>query len=187
VETLLQAEEISPDAKLIAFHPFSLWRYKAWGLEKHAAIMDWIADKYNASVIITGTAAQHGSADLIVQQCKSKAVNLAGKTPLGLMPALLKRCAVSIGVDTAGGHIAAAVGTPTITIFGPGNFYQWAPLADHGKIIHKHWDCVPCKQMGCDGNEFSRCLDELSVAEVKSEIEEFLDGIFAPHPHHPGG
>jgi heptosyltransferase-3 len=186
-EKLLQSEKISPDARLIAFHPFSLWDYKAWGLEKHAAIMDWIADKYDASVIITGTAAQQGSADLIVQQCKSKVVNLAGKTPLGLMPALLKRCAVSIGVDTAGGHIAAAVGTPTITIFGPGNFHQWAPLADHGKIVHKHWDCVPCKQMGCDGNEISRCLDELSVAEVKSDIEEFLDGIFCSLPHHPGG
>jgi heptosyltransferase-3 len=176
---LFQTNGIEPAGGLIAYHPFSLWDYKSWAEEKHARIIDWMVRRFKVSVIITGTAAQHDSAEAIANRCRKDVHNIAGKTPLALLPAILERCDVSMGVDTAGGHIAAAVGTPTITLFGPGNFFQWAPMARHGKIVHKHWDCVPCKQMGCDGNRKSRCLDELTVSEVKSDIEDFLSNIFS--------
>jgi heptosyltransferase-3 len=175
---LFRQEGISTTGGLAAYHPFSLWEYKGWALEKHAEIIDWMVQRFDATVIITGTADQHGSAQAIMQHCKTNVFNLAGKTPLKLMPAILQRCDLSMGVDTAGGHIAAAVGTSTITIFGPGNFPQWAPLAEHGKIVHKGYDCVPCKLMGCDGSGKSRCLEELTVAEVKADIEDFLDQVF---------
>jgi heptosyltransferase-3 len=180
---LFHTHRIEPVGGLIAYHPFSLWDYKSWAEEKHARIIDWIVHRFKASVIITGTAAQHESAEAIVTRCRKDVHNLAGKTPLALLPAILQRCDVSMGVDTAGGHIAAAVGTPTITLFGPGNFFQWAPMAERGTIVHKHWDCVPCKQMGCDGNRKSRCLDELTVSEVKADIEDFMTDIFSSKRH----
>jgi heptosyltransferase-3 len=184
-DALFDAEGIPSAGKVIAFHPFSLWEYKNWALENHAVIMDWVAERFEASVVIAGTADQRDRAEWIVQRCNSKVFNLAGKTPLALLPAILRRCAASIGVDTAGGHIAAAVGTPTVTVFGPGNFHQWAPMGIHSKVVHKRWECVPCGRMGCDGNRKSRCLDELTASEVKSEIEDFLNDILSPISRQP--
>lgn len=178
VAKLFQQEGIAPSAGLIAYHPFSLWDYKGWAQEKHAEIIDWMAQRFDATVIISGTAAQYKSAQAISNRCRKHVYNITGKTPLALLPAILKQCDVSMGVDTAGGHIAAAVGTATITIFGPGNFAQWAPMAEHGKIVHKGYDCVPCKLMGCNGSGKSQCLEELTVAEVKADIEDFLDKVF---------
>ena len=176
-EALFDAEGIPSAGKVIALHPFSLWEYKNWALENHAVLMDWIVDRFDASVIIAGTADQRDRAEWIVQRCKNKVFNLAGKTSLALVPAILRRCAASIGVDTAGGHIAAAVGTPTVTLFGPGNFHQWAPMGAHSKVVHKRWECVPCGRMGCEDSRKSRCLDELTPTEVKAEIEDFLNDI----------
>jgi ADP-heptose:LPS heptosyltransferase len=135
--------------------------------------------RYNGSVLLTGTKAQFEQAEIILKQNKRNVYNLTGKTSLILFPALLQRCDISMGVDTAGGHIAAAVGTPTVTIFGPGNFAKWAPYGSRSKIVHKGWDCIPCNKMGCNGSGKSRCLNELSVSEVKADIEDFLNDALA--------
>ena len=162
---------------IIAYHAFSLWEYKGWDLAKHAEIIQWLVHRYNGSVLLTGTNAQFEQAEIILKHNRKDVYNLAGKTSLNLLPALLQRCHLSMGVDTAGGHIAAAVGTPTVTIFGPGNFAKWAPCGSRSKIVHKGWDCIPCNKMGCNGSGKSRCLIELSVSEVKADLEDFLDDV----------
>jgi heptosyltransferase-3 len=89
---------------------------------------------------------------------------------MGLLPAVLKACALFIGVDSAGMHIAAAVGTPTVSIFGPSAPASWAPRGPEHLVVHRNLSCVPCRQKGCDGKEQSRCLDDLTVAEVMSAV-----------------
>jgi ADP-heptose:LPS heptosyltransferase len=179
---LLDDIGVPGDRPLVAYHAFSKWEYKGWALAKHTALIKWMMDRFNAVVVITGAQEQRQQADLIIKNSNSAIFNLAGKTSLELMAAVLKRCRLSIGVDTAGGHIAAAVDTPAVTLFGPGNFRQWAPYGDKGKIVYKELDCVPCKKMGCQGSGVSKCMDELTVGEVINEIEPFVANVFESGP-----
>ena len=108
------------------------------------------------------------------------AYNLAGKTSLGELPAVLKKSSLLIGIDSAAVHIAAAVGIPTITIFGPSSPVSWAPRGKKHRIIQKDMPCVPCRQKGCNNSEVSRCLNELEPEEVIPLVEKQLNEIVTP-------
>ncbi|MBW2561632.1 MAG: lipopolysaccharide heptosyltransferase, partial [Deltaproteobacteria bacterium] len=108
--------------------------------------------------------------------------SLAGRTTLGELAGLLGLGCLHIGVDSAAPHIAAAVGTPTITIYGPSDWLDWAPQGAMHDIIIPDRDCAPCHQKGCDGSGTSKCLEELTVEKVQKEIQESLDrGIIRKH------
>jgi len=81
-------------------------------------------------VIITGSASERKRADELAAKSHSPIYNLAGKTTLREMAALMQMSRLHIGVDSAAPHIAAAVGTPTITIYGPSDWRDWAPTGD---------------------------------------------------------
>lgn len=170
-EDLLKEEQVEPGSMLIAVQPFSLWRYKEWGQEKYISLINWLIEKQNATVLVTGSVPERQRAEEIVRNCDKRCYNLAGKTSIAMYAALLKKCHLFIGVDSAGLHIAAAVGTPTVSIFGPSSPISWAPRGAHHFVVQKEFDCVPCRQKGCAGSEKSRCISELTVDEVVQKIE----------------
>jgi heptosyltransferase-3 len=96
---------------------------------------------------------------------------------LGELPGVLSLSFLHIGVDSAAPHIAAAVGTPTITIYGPSDWYDWAPIGDIHKIIFPDLECVPCHKKGCQDEGWSRCLEELKVEQVQAVIRQTLDQV----------
>lgn len=174
LEARLAEETVDAARLLVAVQPFSLWQYKEWGKEKHIALIRWLIEERNVAVLVTGSAAEQARAEEIVRNCGRSCYNFAGKTDIGLYAALLKRCRLFIGVDSAGLHIAAAVGTPTVGIFGPSSPGSWAPRGARHLVIQKEFDCVPCRQKGCKDSGKSRCLDELTVNEVVRKIEKLV-------------
>ncbi len=88
---------------------------------------------------------------------------------------MLSLSRLHIGVDSAAPHIAAATGVPTITIYGPSSWFDWAPVGKDHRVILPEMDCVPCHKKGCDGSGHSRCLDELTPEQVIPVIREALD------------
>jgi len=106
--------------------------------------------------------------------CQTKPVNLAGKTTLKQLAALSRRSKFFIGVDTAPMHIAAAVGTPVIALFGPSGEFNWGPWGDGHVVLKKEWECRPCGEDGCEGSKKSRCLEEISEEEVLEAAFQFL-------------
>ncbi|MBV5330494.1 MAG: glycosyltransferase family 9 protein [Chlorobium sp.] len=161
---------------IVAVQPFSLWQYKELGMEKYVTLIRWLIMKYRATVLITGGSAEYTKAEQIKRHCNDGCYNLAGQTSLALYAALLQRCSLFIGVDSAGLHIAAAVGTPTVSIFGPSSPISWAPQGKSHKVVCKDFSCIPCRQKGCYGSGKSRCLDELTVEEIQSKVATQLDG-----------
>lgn len=172
--SLLQSENVPLDKPVVALQPFSLWQYKEWGEDKYVALIRNIINKYDVSVIITGSPEERERAAAIVNKCGPGVFNLAGKTSLALLAAVLKHCGLFVGVDSAGVHIAAAVGTPTVSIFGPSSPKSWAPRGPEHIVVQKNFSCLPCRQKGCEGKEYSRCLDELSLDEVLPSIHKQL-------------
>lgn len=172
--SLLGKEDVPLEKPLIAFHPFSLWSYKEWGINKGVGLIDYLVMKHGFSVVVTGSLAEQPRADQLVSRCKTRVFNLAGKTSIGELPAVLELCKLFLGVDTAALHIAAAVGVPTVGIFGPSSPTSWAPRGPQHVVVAKNMECVPCRQKGCQNNEISLCLEELTLEEVKEKVDEHI-------------
>jgi len=177
---ILRKEKVTFDRQIIALHPFSRWRYKEWPIRNYIKLINYIGSKYRVTILITGSVDERNRASKIAKGSKIDVHNLAGKTSLGELAAILKRCSLLIGIDSASMHIAAAVCTPTVTIFGPSSPVNWAPQGKHHSIIYKDLPCVPCRQKGCNNSEVSRCLDELGVEEVIPIVENKVLEIKTP-------
>jgi len=174
---LLARYGVDLNKQLIAVHPFALWRYKEWPLQKTVELVQRLTGCTDRTLLILGAPFERERAETIVDQCNGRAVNLAGETTLSVLAAVVKKCALLIGMDSALGHISAAVSTPCVTIFGPGNPGIWAPLGDHNKIVYKNLPCIHCGQKGCGGQSRSLCLEQLEVEEVLSAVEKQIDSI----------
>ncbi|MBW2596644.1 MAG: glycosyltransferase family 9 protein [Deltaproteobacteria bacterium] len=163
------------DNRIITLNPFSRWRYKEYGYDKWVEIIDWLWEEYEIATIIIGAIEEKEQSEYMVQRCCGRVFNLTGKTTLGELAGVLNHSCLHLGVDSAAPHIAAAVGTPTITIYGPSDWRDWAPQGDIHRVIIPDRDCAPCQQKGCDGSGISKCLQELKVDKLKKIIRESLN------------
>ena len=112
------------------------------------------------------------------QGLKGKVINLAGKTSISQLTSILKRCALFISNDSGLVHIASAIGTPVISIFGrsqPGlSPKRWGPLGKRDRYLHKEVGCIQCLAHNCQ-KEFA-CLKAISVEDVLKVAEDILSG-----------
>jgi len=175
VQEILIDEKIDKLKNWITINPFSRWQYKEWNDQKWIEIINWLWQDYAIPVIITGSPEEKPRAETLIRQCNAQAFNFAGKTTLEELAGVLCLSCLHIGVDSAAPHIAAATGTPTITIYGPSSWKDWAPVGKDHRVILPDMDCVPCRQKGCDNKGQSRCLDELDTDHVKHVIREAID------------
>ncbi|MBW1689276.1 MAG: lipopolysaccharide heptosyltransferase II [Deltaproteobacteria bacterium] len=179
-ERILRDEGVPSDRPLLAFHPFSRWRYKEWPAQNYIALIDHVGSRYPVHIAITGSVDERGRAADLVKETNTEVYNLAGKTTIGELAGVLKKCNLVIGIDSATIHIAAAVGTPTVSIYGPSAPVNWAPLGEQHLVIFKDLPCVPCRQKGCNHSGVSRCLQELEVGEVIEVLDKKISEILEP-------
>ena len=172
---LLNDNGITTSGRWITLNPFSRWQYKEWGYEKWVLIIDWLWEEYEIPTVIVGSPEERGKSIDIVNKCKGRIYNLTGRTSLDELAGVLSFSSLHIGVDSAAPHIAAAVGIPTITIYGPSEWLVWAPLGEIHSVVTPDRDCAPCHQKGCDGSGTSKCLKELTLDKVERAIQGFLD------------
>ena len=176
---LMAAEKIESQRGFITINPFSRWSYKEWGIDKWRQLISFIWEKYEMSALILGSEDERGRADELTVASPSPVYNFAGKTSLREMAGLLQTSRLHIGVDSAAPQIAAAVGTPTLTIYGPSDWREWAPPGEKNKVVLPDMDCSPCYKKGCNGSGRSDCLDKLAVAKVQDVVETMLDNNLA--------
>jgi ADP-heptose:LPS heptosyltransferase len=163
----------------VTLNPFSRWSYKEWPLENWVAISAWLWTEYRLPAVIVGSAGERKKAEELVKSGSAvvKIHNLAGETSLKELAALLSLSRLHVGVDSAAPHLAAAVGTSTITIYGPSDWRDWAPVGDQHQVVTTDLDCSPCHQKGCAGRGYSRCLETMPVDSVQEAIRRAV----SPH------
>ena len=173
-----EVDVLSPpvNGRWVTVNPFSRWAYKEWSLEKWVQIIDWIWHSFGLSVVLVGSPAEEVRADKLVRDCAGKVFNLAGKTTLAELAGVLGQSRLHIGVDSAAPHIAAAVGTPTVTLYGPSDWRYWSPPGERHRVVTPEMTCAPCHRKGCNGLGSSLCLDGLEIARVQAVIGEALIG-----------
>ena len=179
--SLLHRHEIGRGQRFIVLQPFSLWKYKELPSKTVEELIRAIHGEFHFPVVLAGGPEDRSRADMLRRACQGGwVVNLAGETSLGDYAALLKLSGMFIGIDSAGLHIAAAVGVPTVGIFGPSSIDAWAPRGPRHIVVHKDMECVSCSQKGCNSEGISRCLEELSIGEISARvwphIQKFVTG-----------
>jgi ADP-heptose:LPS heptosyltransferase len=97
------------------------------------------------------------------------------KRPLEDLPAIMQSCDVLVGLDSGAVHIAAAVGTPTVVLFGPAEPHEVRPLSKRTAVVIKDgYPCRPCDQVHCVQPE-NTCMDALTVEVVCEQVGRLLD------------
>jgi ADP-heptose:LPS heptosyltransferase len=136
-----------------------------------------LQEKYGFKVLAVGGAKDVSLADRITTGLQRGAINLAGKTSISQLASLLKRCELFISNDSGPVHIASAVGTPVISIFGrlqPGlSPRRWGPQGLKDIFIHKEVGCIECLAHNCK-REFA-CLKAITVEDVLVAAASILE------------
>ncbi len=129
------AQRPTPRApRLIAIHPGSGGEHKVWPVERGAAFIRWVREQPGCDVLLIG-----GEADDTARRALAPlALPAAWNLPLPQLAAVLERCALFAGHDSGISHLAAAVGTPTLALFGPTSPEVWAPLGANVRVLAGH-------------------------------------------------
>lgn len=167
--------------QFIHVHPASRWLFKCWPAERVAALCDTLADKGWPIVLTSAPDAQEKAlvaAVLAARRAVPPAptfIDLSGQLSLKELAALTSRARLFVGVDSAPMHIAAAMGTPIVALFGPSSDIEWGPWqTPHRIITSDHHPCRPCGLDGCGGGKISECLSTLPVDRVLTACAELL-------------
>ncbi len=160
---------------LVMLHPGARYWFKTWPPERFATLADRLTDTMGCTVLIGGGPSEQPIGRAIEQMAHSATVNLVGAMGLREYAALVKRCALFIGNDNGAMHIAAAVGTPIVGLFGPSDPVEWAPRGTQAEICYKGMDCRQCFHPTCMRGEQS-CMKQISVDEVLERAGRFLNG-----------
>lgn len=161
----------------ILLHPASRWFFKTWPLSANASLLRSLA-ALGHQLVLTGAPdeRERGMVAQIIEQSGVPAINLAGQLSLKELAALTARAKLFIGVDSAPMHIAAAVGTPCVALFGPSGDKEWGPWGVAHEIITSAHPCRPCGLDGCGGGKVSECLTNLPPELVLAAVERLLAG-----------
>jgi len=167
----------SPRGPLIALHAGATWPAKQWGADRFAHLAQLLRARLDARVIVTGGPADLSAVGDVVRGAGG-AARAAGTLPLRQVASLLGECDVAVCNDGGPMHIAAALGTPTIGLFGPGEEQIWFPYdqAEGHRALRKDVPCHPCHLDVCtrQGDEHMECMKLLSVYDVFSAVENAL-------------
>jgi ADP-heptose:LPS heptosyltransferase len=153
---------------------------KQWHLDRFAGVARRLAESKNATIVLTGSAADRPLVDAVRQGLTGlPTIDASGTLDLPSLAGLLSRLDLFITGDTGPMHLAAAVGAPVVALFGPSNPLRYGPLAAHQRVLRIDLPCSPCGQVRlpperCRGH-VPDCLDGISVDAVVAAAVDLLD------------
>ena len=159
---------------IIAVVMGSSWESKDWFFEGYYGLVKDILSSANRHVVLLGDRSQVLPARQLAEKVRSPGlINLVGKTSLVELAAVLKAVEVAVGPDSGPSHVAAAVGTPYVALFGPTSPARVAPYGSEHLVVQSGVDCAPCYKKRCPGLD-RLCMRKISVEQVKEKLWEAL-------------
>jgi len=180
---LLRENGILEGEDFIVVSPLARWKTKQWGMEGFASFCKEVSVRFGCKVVLVGGAMGEAKPIMLATEDglegpsynKWAVVNLAGRTTLKELACLLSLSRLMVTVDSGPMHIAAAVGTPVVALFGPTAPWRTGPYGEGHKVIRKGLPCSPCFLRRCSD---LRCMKEITVEEVVGAVADLLDGRF---------
>lgn len=171
------------EGRFIHIHPASRWFFKCWPAEHMAALIGMLqAGGYQVVLTAAPSNDEKRMIDRIQTLLHKPVISLAGGLTIKDMAALSAKARLFIGVDSAPMHIAAAVGTPVVALFGPSGEKQWGPWGvPHKVVTSQYHPCRPCGIDGCGGGKVSDCLTTLLPEAAFVAVQRLLFETEPPH------
>jgi ADP-heptose:LPS heptosyltransferase len=184
-EVLAGYARTSTGGPFVALHVGATWPAKRWLADRFAQLADNIVTQLGGSVLLTGGPADQEIVHQ-VRQLSHSAPMIVEVLPVRRLAAVLAECAVVVSNDAGPMHIAVAVGTPTIGLFGPGEESIWFPYPSaHGHVaLRKNVFCHPCHLNVCNrtGGGYMECMNLLAADEVVDAVRTALRFPRQPFP-----
>jgi 3-deoxy-D-manno-octulosonic-acid transferase/heptosyltransferase-1 len=168
IQILLDKHNLE-DKKFIAINPVAYWETKLWNNEKFAHLADLINNKLRIKVVFTGS--EREPIEKIASLMTSESINLGGTTSLLDLAYLYKKAQMVITTDSGPMHLAAAVGTPVIALFGPTDPARTGPYGVNHTIIRAGLSCSPCFLKKCSTK---KCMEDITPQQVFAAVERKL-------------
>jgi heptosyltransferase III len=162
-----------PRGRFVQIHPGSRWLFKSWPAERVAELINTLHER-GERVVLTGASQGNEAAYLreVFARLRYPVCNLTGKLSLKELAAVTARARLFVGVDSAPLHIASAMGTAAVALFGPSGEVEWGPWQIRHRIVASAHTCRPCGINGCGGSNRSECLETLPLGRVLAAIDE---------------
>ncbi|MBI2876893.1 MAG: lipopolysaccharide heptosyltransferase II [Candidatus Tectomicrobia bacterium] len=159
-------------SSLILMSPGARWESKRWPPEHFAWLADLLSERERATVALIGSPAETPLAESIRAQMKTAPLLLTGRTSLKQLAALMEAADLLVTNDSGPMHLAAALGTPVLALFGPTSPRRTGPYGVGHRVLQKTLPCIPCFKRQCP--EDHRCLRGLGVKEVLEAVRELI-------------
>jgi len=164
---LLATYNIQPESFVLGINPgASYGSAKRWYPDRFAEVARQLAAEWSAKVVIFGGPGETAIAADIEKSLNGTSVNLAGKTSVRELMALIRRCNFFITNDSGPMHIAAAFDVPVVAIFGSTDHTGTSPYNNKAVVVRNDIECAPCKLRECPTDH--RCMTSVTADQVVS-------------------
>lgn len=168
---LLRETGVGGDAPFVALSAMTRWPTKNWTPEGFAAVADGLTAE-GVPCVFTGAAADHDGLDAIVRAMRTPPRRLDGRSSLKTLAAVYRRARVVLSTDTGPMHIAVAVGTPVVALFGPTSPGYTGPHGGGHAVLRAGLDCSPCYRKVCETRQYEMhaCMRRIQPGEVIAAV-----------------
>jgi len=175
----LKENRINEGDLIVIMHPTSRWLFKCWTDEGNRGIADYLQGEHGARVILTcgPDEKEKEKALRILSKMKTRPISFLGNLTLKQLAALIDRADLFFGIDSAPMHMASALNTPVIALFGPSGEHNWRPWGEGHTVIKKDMPCRPCGKAGCNDSKRSECLEEITLKDVIPYVDKKISEI----------
>ena len=175
-EELILSHGVGQGDFLVGLNPGAIFGdAKRWPPDRFAGIGDMAVEKWGANVVIMGSQSEIDICNTLARSMNNNVLNLCGKTSLSEAIGVISRCKFFVTNDSGLMHVSAALGVPTLAIFGSTDNVATGPRGPKTQIIKHEIDCAPCLKPECTTDH--RCMLSIEPEEVWEEMVKFRRGL----------
>jgi heptosyltransferase I len=166
VDRVLSRSGVTPGTNWVAMNVSARWQTKRWPPASFAEVAYRLQQEGWGAVVMIGGPDERAEVAEVNRMMKTPAIDLAGATTVGLLPALLSRASLLITNDSGPMHVAAAVGIPIVALFGPTSAVRTGPYGAGHAVLSGNVPCSPCFSRTCHNTVPLECLTMVSPQQV---------------------
>ena len=171
VEQMLAEAGLGVNEKFVLVSPGARWESKRWSIDKFAKVIDGIREEMSLGCVLAGSGKERQLCERLAGMCDSEPVNLAGRTSLEQLGALVNRSELVLGHDSGTIHLAVAMNKPLVCIIGPTDPKRTGPYGRNDSIVSANVECAPCRRSVCADD---RCMRLIGAETVLAKVKTLL-------------
>lgn len=174
ITALLNQQGVTDRQRWVAMNVSARWPTKRWPIQSFAKLIDQLHEAGFGPVVLLGAPSEREAADAVSRMTAQPPSSLVGQTGIGLLPALLRKAEVLVTNDSGPMHVAAAVGTPVVAMFGPTSPARTGPYGASHQVLRTGIPCSPCFSRRCANVSRLECLTAIAPSEVFRAVQQVL-------------